>query len=163
MTDTTNLASTISTDTAAPDAPAATGRRSGGGRAGRQAARASSQAESVPYITRTLAPFEVLDDDAIALIERNADTILEQSGMWIRDYPRAIELFVAAGATADGERVRFPAGMCRSIIQTSAPRQYTQHGRNPARNVEIGGMNTVFAPNYGSPFVRDLDGGRRYA
>ena len=24
-------------------------------------------------------------------------------------------------------------------------------------------MNTVFAPNYGSPFVRDLDGGRRYA
>ena len=23
-------------------------------------------------------------------------------------------------------------------------------------------MNTVFAPNYGSPFVRDLDNGRRY-
>ena len=27
----------------------------------------------------------------------------------------------------------------------------------------MGGANTVFAPNYGSPFVRDLDGGRRYA
>ena len=23
-------------------------------------------------------------------------------------------------------------------------------------------MHTVFAPKYGSPFVRDLDGGRRY-
>ncbi|MEO6125621.1 MAG: trimethylamine methyltransferase family protein [Ilumatobacteraceae bacterium] len=142
---------------------ASTGRRSGGGRAARQAARASSSAESIPYITRTLAPFEVLDEENIAKIEVNADTILERSGVWIRDYPRAIELFVAAGAAADGERVRFPAGMCRSIIQASAPTQFTQHGRNPARNVEIGGMNTVFAPNYGSPFVRDLDGGRRYA
>ena len=158
MTDTTH------TEPEIVPAPEHTGgRRAGGGRAGRQAARASSHAESVPYITRTLKPFEVLDDDGIALIERNADTILEQTGIWVRDYPRAIELFVAAGAIADGERVRFPAGLCRSIIQASAPRQYTQHARNPARNVEIGGMNTVFAPNYGSPFVRDLDGGRRYA
>ena len=52
--------------------------------------------------------------------------------------------------------------MCRSIVQATAPRQFTQYARNPARNVEIGGMHTVFAPNYGSPFVRDLDGGRRY-
>ena len=27
----------------------------------------------------------------------------------------------------------------------------------------IGGKNTVFAPAYGSPFVRNLDEGRRYA
>ena len=33
----------------------------------------------------------------------------------------------------------------------------------PARSVVIGGKNTVFAPVYGSPFVRDLDDGRRYA
>ena len=52
--------------------------------------------------------------------------------------------------------------MCRPIVQATAPRQFTQYARNPARNVEIGGMHTVFAPNYGSPFVRDLDGGRRY-
>ena len=52
--------------------------------------------------------------------------------------------------------------MCRSIVQATAPRQFTQYARNPERNVEIGGMHTVFAPNYGSPFVRDLDGGRRY-
>ncbi|MFZ8877594.1 MAG: trimethylamine methyltransferase family protein, partial [Ilumatobacteraceae bacterium] len=29
--------------------------------------------------------------------------------------------------------------------------------------VQIGGDATVFAPNYGSPFVHDLDAGRRYA
>jgi trimethylamine:corrinoid methyltransferase-like protein len=29
--------------------------------------------------------------------------------------------------------------------------------------VQIGGKATVFAPVYGPPFVRDLDGNRRYA
>ena len=37
-----------------------------------------------------------------------------------------------------------------------------QHARNPERNVTIGGDALVFAPNYGSPFVHDLDNGRRY-
>ena len=31
----------------------------------------------------------------------------------------------------------------------------------PRSNV-IGGRHTVFVPAYGSPFVRDLEGGRRY-
>ena len=48
------------------------------------------------------------------------------------------------------------------IVQASAPGQFTQYARNHANDVEIGGMHTVFAPNYGSPFVRDLDRGRRY-
>ena len=66
------------------------------------------------------------------------------------------------GADVDGERVRFPRGLCRQLVQATAPAQFTQVARNPANNVEIGGMNTVFAPAYGSPFVRDLDNGRRY-
>ena len=53
--------------------------------------------------------------------------------------------------------------MCRAIVQATAPAVYTQHARNPAHNVQIGGDATVFAPNYGSPFVHDLDAGRRYA
>ena len=53
--------------------------------------------------------------------------------------------------------------MCREIVQASAPAAYTQHARNPARSVPIGGDATVFVPNYGSPFVTDLDNGRRYA
>ena len=44
-----------------------------------------------------------------------------------------------------------------------APEQFTQRARNPERNVVIGGRNQVFAPIYGAPFVRDLEGGRRYA
>jgi trimethylamine--corrinoid protein Co-methyltransferase len=52
--------------------------------------------------------------------------------------------------------------MCRQIVEATAPKVFTQHARNPANSVQIGGMATVFAPNYGSPFVRDLDNGRRY-
>ena len=139
-----------------------TGGRRSGGRAARQAARAVSNAATVPYITRTLKPFEVLDEEQLTLIESNADTVLEQVGIDFRGFPEALTLFAGAGAEVDGERVRFPRGLGRHIVQATAPTRFTQVARNPAHNVEIGGMHTVFAPAYGSPFVRDLDGGRRY-
>ena len=142
-----------------------TGRRArrGGGREGRRAQRGAAEMGAPAYVTRTLNPFEIVSEEGLQTIERNADTLLEQVGVEIRDAPSAIERFRQAGAHVDGTRVRFPRGMCREIIQASAPSEYTQHARNPARNVQIGGKNTVFVPNYGSPFVHDLDNGRRYA
>jgi len=137
--------------------------RRSGGRLARQAARADrSAAQVVPFLTRTMAPFEVLGEEGLALIEHNADTILEQVGIEFRGDPGALRLLRDAGCDVQGERVHFPRGLARSIIQKSAPRQFTQYARNPARNVQIGGNATVFAPNYGSPFVSDLDNGRRY-
>ncbi|HXX60298.1 MAG TPA: trimethylamine methyltransferase family protein [Candidatus Sulfotelmatobacter sp.] len=133
-----------------------------GGRAARQAARLHRQFERSPFLTRALKPFEVLDEEGLALIERNADTILQEVGLEFRGDPAAVATLVAAGADATGERVRFPRGMCRQIVQATAPREFTQYARNPAHNVQIGGSATVFAPNYGSPFVLDLDRGRRY-
>jgi trimethylamine--corrinoid protein Co-methyltransferase len=133
-----------------------------GGRAGRQAARLNRQVERMPFLTRKLAPFEILDEEGLSLLERNADTILEEVGLEFRGDPVAIGLLKDAGADVDGERVRFPRGMCRQIVQATAPREFTQFARNPANSVQIGGKATVFAPNYGSPFVRDLDSGRRY-
>ena len=137
--------------------------RKSGGRAARQATRRSAGAQREAYLVRKIKPYELASDEVLALLEHNADTILEEIGVEIRDYPSAIERFKKAGAHVDGTRVRFPRGMCRSIIQASAPREYTQHARNPLNNVRIGGDATVFAPNYGSPFVHDLDNGRRYA
>ncbi len=139
----------------------ARGRRTGG-RAGRQAARAAHAPDRVPYITRTLKPFEVLDEEGLQTIESNADTILEQVGIEFRDSPDALQLLKNAGCEVEGELVKFPRGLARSIVQATAPRAFTQYARNPANNVEIGGMNTVLAPAYGSPFVLDLDQGRRY-
>ena len=136
--------------------------RRSGGRAARQAARATLNAQHIPYLTRKLAPFEVLNEEGLSLIEDNADTILEEVGLEFRGDPDALRLFREAGADVAGERVRFPRGMARQIVQASAPHEFIQHARNPERSVRIGGMNTVFAPAYGSPFVRDLDRGRRY-
>jgi trimethylamine--corrinoid protein Co-methyltransferase len=136
--------------------------RRSGGREGRRAARLHAHIERTPYLTRTLAPFEVLGEEGLSIIEENADTILQEVGVEFRGDPDALRLLGEAGADVQGERVRFPRGMCRSLVQSSAPRQFTQYARNEANHVEIGGMHTVFAPNYGSPFVRDLDGGRRY-
>ncbi len=138
-------------------------RRRTGGRAGRQAARSVTNAISVPYLVRSLPPVEVLSEEGLVQIEDNADTILAEIGVDFRDYPSALALFADAGADVTGERVRFPHGMCRQIVQASAPAEFTQQARNPERNVVIGGNNTVFAPNYGSPFAFDLDRGRRYA
>ena len=97
------------------------------------------------------------------MVETNAERVLEEIGIDFKDDPGALELFRDAGADIDGERVRFPKGLCREIIQANAPRQFTQHARNPARNVEIGGDHMVLVPAYGPPFVHDLDKGRRYA
>jgi trimethylamine---corrinoid protein Co-methyltransferase len=137
-------------------------RHRSGGRAARQALRAHSQVERQPFLTRKLTPFEVLGEEGLAQIEYNADTILQEVGIEFRGDPDALRLLADAGADVQGERVRFPRGMCRQIVQATAPHEFVQYARNPKNNVVIGGLNTVFAPNYGSPFVRDLDNGRRY-
>jgi trimethylamine--corrinoid protein Co-methyltransferase len=131
------------------------------GREARRAARAQRGFASIPYITRAIPTTEILGEDGLALIERNADTLLQEVGIEFRDYPGALERFKAAGCDVKGERVRFPRGLARQLCAT-APSSYVQHARNPERNVVIGGKSTVFAPNYGSPFVHDLDKGRRY-
>jgi trimethylamine---corrinoid protein Co-methyltransferase len=138
-------------------------RSRGGGRAGRQAARAARVMRDEPFLRRSLAPFEILSEEGLALIERNADTLLDEVGIEITDHPGALRAFEDAGADVTGTRVRFPPGLVRSLVTSTTPASYVQHARNPERSVEIGGAATVFAPAYGSPFVRDRNGGRRYA
>jgi trimethylamine--corrinoid protein Co-methyltransferase len=137
--------------------------RKAGGRSAKLAARQHADPGITAFIERKIPWFEVLDEEGLQTIETNADTVLEEIGIEFRDFPEALALFKDAGADIDGERVRFPRGLCRSIVQKSAPAEYTQQARNPDRNVIIGGKRTVLVPSYGSPFVRDLDQGRRYA
>ena len=138
------------------------GRRGGGGADARRAQRQSGTIRQFGYIRRSIREYEVLDEEGLALIEANAETVLEEIGIDFRDDEEALAMWKDAGADVQGERVHFPRGLCRELIKT-APQQFTQHARNPERSVEIGGKNTVFVPVYGPPFVRDLDQGRRYA
>ncbi len=137
-------------------------RRASGGAEARRNARRGQGPVQLPAIVRKIKPYDILDEEGLQLIEANADLILQEIGIEIRDDDEAIALWKDAGASVDGLRVRFPKGLCRSLINATAPRSFTQHARNPARSVEIGGNTTVFAPVYGPPFVRGLDGERRY-
>lgn len=138
-------------------------RRKSGGRDARRLARQTAQVRGSAFIERKIPYYELLGEEALERIEQHADTLLEEIGIDFKEFPEALDLFREAGADVQGERVRFPRGLCRSLVQATAPSEYTQHARNPANNVIIGGKRTVMAPAYGSPFVRDLDRGRRYA
>lgn len=136
--------------------------RRGGGREAKRA-RASAGTTAQAYIKREIPYFEILNEEGLTLIEHNADTILEEIGIDFRDDAEALEMWRNAGADVQGERVRFPRGLCRKLVMDTAPSQFIQHARNPAKSVVIGGNNTVMVPAYGPPFVHDLDKGRRYA
>ena len=137
------------------------GRRGGGG-AARRAERTAVSVDSAKYIERNIPNYEVLSEADLDVIEANAETILAEIGVGFPENPEALERWKAAGASVDGDRVRIPRGLARKLCET-APKSFIQHARNPDRNVEIGGKNLVLAPVYGPPFVRDSDGGRRYA
>ena len=137
-------------------------RARGGGGAARRAERTAVRIESAKFIERNIPLFEVLNEEALEIIEYNAETLLEEVGVNFPENPKALQRWRDAGADVQGDRVRIPRGLARKLCET-APSSYTQHARNPDRNVEIGGKNLVLAPVYGPPFVRDLEGGRRYA
>lgn len=114
-----------------------------------------------PYIKRTLPFFDVLDEEQLEKLEAQVDWIIQDVGIAFRDDPVALEIWKEAGAKIDGYIIRAPADWIRDLCK-SAPSQFKQLARNPDRSVVIGGKNQVFAPIYGAPFVRDLEGGRRY-
>ncbi len=112
-------------------------------------------------LVNTQSKSSVLSDDALEAVHEASLTILEEIGMDVI-LPEARERMKAAGAdvTAGTDRVRFDRGLIMDMI-ASAPSSFTMHARNPARNVEIGGDNLVFAQIASAPFVADREGGRR--
>jgi len=133
------------------------------GRSGRGAENASRLQPRAPFIQRKLGTFNILGEEGLSIVEENADRILQETGMEFHDDPEILAIFRDAGCKVDGTRVRFEPGFCRKTITASAPASYTQHARNAANNVRIGGDATVLCPSWGPPFVHDLDNGRRYA
>lgn len=142
---------------------AAIGGRRGGGRTGRAARHQAGLSNAMPAsVTRKIPAYALLDGDALTRIEDQADWILKEVGIEFRGDAVALDLFHQAGASVDGPRVRFDTGHVRALCAT-APAEYRLHGRDPARTVVLGGDRIVLMPGYGSPFVTDLDRGRRYA
>jgi trimethylamine---corrinoid protein Co-methyltransferase len=132
------------------------------GRTARAAQRATKgSGMGRPYIVRNIPTYDVMSEENLLRIEGVADRILAEVGIEFRDDAVALDHWRRAGADVQGLLVKFPPGMLREVLKT-APAQFTQHARNPAQSVVIGGKSVVFSPAYGSPFVMDLDRGRRF-
>ena len=112
--------------------------------------------------SRKIPSYQLLSESALSAIETQADWLMENVGVEFRSDEVAIELFREAGAKVKGESVCFEPGLLRQLCST-APKQFDLHSRVPRHTVTLGGDNVVLMPGYGSPFVTDLDSGRRYA
>ncbi len=135
------------------------GRR--GGRRARREQRLATPLVSLPTLVRNIPVYEVLNEEGVELIHDAAMKILEDVGIDFRD-EEALATWKTAGAEVSDERVRIGRDMVMELISTT-PEVITLNGRNPERTVRLGGRNTVFAPTYGSPYVLDMAGERRYS
>jgi trimethylamine--corrinoid protein Co-methyltransferase len=69
---------------------AARRRGRGGGGAARRAERTAVSFETARYIERNIPNFEILTEEALQIIEHNAETILEEIGVNFPDNPGAL-------------------------------------------------------------------------
>jgi trimethylamine--corrinoid protein Co-methyltransferase len=102
---------------------------------------------------------EVVSGDELEAIHQASLRVLQEIGM---DFmlPEACDLLRCAGATVDGERVRFDAAMVDEFLR-SAPSNFMLHARNPGNSIEIGGNIMNFGTIGSPPNSSDTDGGRR--
>lgn len=140
--------------------------RKRGGREKRTSEAGHNPHLEVPYITRNIPTYDLVGEESLVKIEATTERILSEIGIEFWEDTEAVELFRRAGGkvtklTEKSWNIKFEPGMIREILKT-APAKFIQHARNPAKSVMIGGDAVVLAPAYGSPFVMDLDKGRRY-
>ena len=76
------------------------------------------------------------------------------------NYEPARELLKKAGCKVEGKRVYFDPKLVETMVK-KAPSEFTLYARDSEKNVVIGGDHIAYMPCYGSPFVLDLDKGRR--
>lgn len=103
--------------------------------------------------------FQLLTQEEIEKIHDNSMRILENIGMVI-SYGPAKEVYAKAGCKVDGDRVYIPRKLVEEAIKL-APSSFTMYARNPKNDVVISCDRTVYAGPNCSPFVSDLDRGRR--
>ncbi len=107
---------------------------------------------------RRLPPTPLVSEDELESIHLASLRVLAETGMDFL-HPDALRLLRDAGARVDGERVRFDAEMVMEYL-SYAPAEYTLHGRNPERNVHIGGEWITNAAVASAPNYVSLDGNR---
>ena len=134
-----------------------TSRRSG--RDARRAMRLTPTFDMLPTLERGVPIVEPMNEEQVERIHQASLAILEDVGVVFRD-PTALADWKKAGANVRDDRVHLDRGLVMELI-SSIPSHIALHARNPARNVQLGGPNSIFVPMTGAPYLRDLDDVRR--
>jgi trimethylamine--corrinoid protein Co-methyltransferase len=104
-------------------------------------------------------PARIISDDELESIHLASLEVLETIGIDVM-LPEAREVYAAAGASVDGERVRIPAEIIMRAIAT-APSAFTFHARNSEKSIRIGDGYLAFGTVGSAPNSSDLEHGRR--
>ena len=130
-----------------------------GGRGERRALRTKINDTMLPNLKRNMPLVEPMNQEQIEKIDDASMSILEEVGVIFRD-DIAIDDWKKAGAKVEGDLVKLDREMVRELIST-IPSDFTYSARNPANNLELGGINSMFVPMTGAPYLRDLEDERR--
>ncbi len=126
----------------------------------RRAAAGTSIPQLSPGIARRVfPPTRLISDDQVESIHQASMRVLSEIGM---DFmlPEARELWKAAGAKIEGERVRFDPALIEELI-SHAPAEFELHSRNPQKSIQIGGSAIAFGSVGSPPSCHDREKGRR--
>ena len=143
------------------DTPSVDSRRRRGGARGNPQAGHGGSIPQLPKrkLKHYFPPTNLLSADEIESIHLASLKVLKEIGMdFMHDDARA--MLKSAGASVDGERVRFEPELIESLL-AHAPETFTLHARNPANNMEVGGNNIAFGTVGSPPNCHDMDNGRR--
>jgi trimethylamine--corrinoid protein Co-methyltransferase len=95
----------------------------------------------------------------VEAIHGSALRVLAETGMRVLD-ASARQLYAAAGAQLDGDRVRFEPAMITDRL-ASVPKTFILAARNPNRTLYFGDTDCIFSSVGGPAYVMDNDRGRR--
>ncbi|MBT7226865.1 MAG: trimethylamine methyltransferase, partial [Gammaproteobacteria bacterium] len=122
---------------------------------------ANSKVKHFPEIRRKIPIMEVTNQEGVELIHDFAMRVAEEIGCDFQD-EETLDYWRKTGAEIDGTRVKISRVELLELVD-KIPSAYTHHARNPERSVRVGDGSAVVSPSYGAPFVRDMEGKRRYA
>ncbi len=127
-----------------------------GGRAGRREARSHTPSPVHPGLPG--GQYRPLTDHELTRIHETALKVLAELGMSdVTDEIRDIAVPKGCTMGADG-RLRFPRGVIEDVI-AGAAKSYVLHGRDPSRDIEIGGDRVHFCTSGEAVRILDFETG----
>jgi trimethylamine--corrinoid protein Co-methyltransferase len=111
------------------------------------------------YAVHQTPQFRMLSDDQVVEVHQATLEVLRRTGVRVEE-PTAVEVFAKAGCWVDGKRVRIPAQLVESAIQT-APSRVMLCDRQGEPAVALQGERAYFGTGSDTPHIVDAYTGER--